>query len=115
LNGAPVNVTPTEIRFNTLANGGPFDVTFGTGLNAAEFDFQGAQLFSGTTTAPTFSANSFPVSSWTFSDPSNFDRETPTSLSVQATATPEPSSVLLSACGGIALLTVGIRRSARVR
>jgi hypothetical protein len=115
LNGAPVNVTPSEIRFNTLANGGLFDVTFGSGLNAAEFDFQGSQLFSGTTTSPTFSANSFAVSSWTFSDPANFDLETPTSLSVQATPTPEPSSVLLLLCGGIALLTVGLRKSVWVR
>lgn len=99
LNGNNVPVTPSEIRFNTGANGGLFDVTFDTGLNASEFDFQGDQIFGGTTSAPTFANGTFALTGWTYSDPSNFDVQTPASASVSVTATPEPSSILLILSG----------------
>ena len=76
LNGVSESVVPSEITFNTLADGGLFDVTIGSGLTAEEFDFEGAQAFSGTTSAPVFAPGTFTVSSWTYSDPANFDVET---------------------------------------
>lgn len=60
--GSTVAAVPSEIRFNTLANGGLFDVTNGSGLNAAEFSFEGAQAFSGSTSVPTFSAATCSIS-----------------------------------------------------
>jgi PEP-CTERM motif len=109
LNGNSVPVTPSEIRFNTGANGGLFDVTVGSGLNASEFDFQGDQLFGGTTSAPTFANGTFAPTGWTYSDPSNFDAQTPTSASVSVTATPEPSSILLI-LSGLAATFIGVAR-----
>jgi hypothetical protein len=107
LNGAGIAATPDEIRFNTGANGGLFDVIFGTGLNASEFDFQGDQLFGGTTSAPTFSNGTFGLTSWTYSDPSNFDVESPASATVSVTATPEPSSAWLL-LSGLAAVFAGV-------
>jgi hypothetical protein len=109
LNGNNVPVTPSEIRFNTGTNGGLFDVTFGTALNASEFDFQGDQLFGGTTSAPTFANGTFALTGWTYSDPSNFDVQTPASASVSVTATPEPSSILLI-LSGLAATFIGVAR-----
>jgi PEP-CTERM motif len=109
LNGNNVPVTPSEIRFNTGANGGLFDVTVGSGLNASEFDFQGDQLFGGTTSAPTFANGTFALTGFTYSDPSNFDVQTPTSASVSVTATPEPSSILLI-LSGLAATFIGVAR-----
>lgn len=109
LNHTAVGVTPSEIRFNTLANGGLFDVTIGSGLSAEEFDFQGVQAFTGTTSSPTISAGSFSISSFTYSDPVNFDSQTLGGASVQISATPEPASATLI-LGGLAALLV-LRRS----
>jgi hypothetical protein len=109
LNGNNVPVTPSEIRFNTGANGGLFDVTFDTGLNASEFDFQGDQIFGGTTSAPTFANGTFALTGFTYSDPSNFDVQTPASASVSVTATPEPSSILLI-LSGLAATCIGVAR-----
>src|SRR4051794_4962605 len=39
LNGASVAAIPSEIRFNTLANGGLYDIRFGSGLTAPQFSF----------------------------------------------------------------------------
>jgi hypothetical protein len=109
LNGNNVPVTPSEIRFNTSANGGLFDITIGSGLNASEFDFQGDQLFGGTTSAPTFANGTFALTGFTYSDPSNFDAQTPASASVSVTATPEPSSILLT-LSGLAAAFIGVAR-----
>jgi hypothetical protein len=112
LNGNNVPVTPSEIRFNTGANGGLFDVTFGAGLNASEFDFQGDQLFGGTTSAPTFANGTFALTGWTYSDPSNFDVQTPAPASVSVTATPEPSSIWLILSGlGATFIGAATRKS----
>ena len=110
LNNTAVNVTPTEIRFNTLSNGGLFDVTFGSGLNAAAFDFQGAQAFSGTTSGAMFSTGAFTLSSWTYSDSVNFDSQTPAAQSVLISPTPEPSSVVLILSGLVALIATSFRK-----
>jgi hypothetical protein len=115
LDGTPVSVTPSEITFDTLANGGLFNVTFGTGLNAEEFSFEGDQAFSGTTSAPTFSAGSFNVSSWTYSDPNNFDIEAPIALNAKFTQVPEPSSLVVILGGFLALIAVRSRKSGWTR
>ena len=96
LNGVQLSVVPSEIRFNGASNGGLFDITFGTGLTADEFSFQGAQAYTGTTTAPVFSTGNLSLASWTYSDPANYDAETPANASVSVSATPEPSSAALS-------------------
>ena len=109
LNNMPITVTATEIRFSTLANGGLFSVTFGTGLNAQKFDFQGAQAFSGTTLVPVFSSGAYALSSWTYSDPNNYDSQTPTSSSAVIAAVPEPT-VALQILGGLAAVVFRVRR-----
>lgn len=106
LNGVQVNPVPvTEIRFNTLANGGLFDVTIGSGLAATEFDFQGVQLFTGMPAAPAIALGKYDISSWTVSDPNNFDTQTPAS-SLVAVTTPEPSSLLLFTVAAIFTIVV---------
>jgi hypothetical protein len=106
LNGATVAATPTEVTFYTGAGGGDFAVQFAS----AEFLFSGAQLFSGTTTAPTFATTSLSNQTFIFFDNNNVDSGTATAA---VSLTPEPSSLLLLFCGGI-LCAVGIRKSARV-
>jgi hypothetical protein len=117
LNSVPVNIMPGEIRFNTLANGGLFDITFGSGLKSSEFDFEGAQAFTGSTSAPVFSTGSFSVTSWTYSDHAgNFDSRSPASLSVSVVAdAPEPVSVVLISGGLFALLATNLRRRRSLR
>jgi len=105
LNNTPVAVTPSEITFYTLADGGLFNITFGSGLSAAELGFQGDQAFSGTTAAPTFAFGDYAVSSWTYSDPVNFD-----SGSGTVSISPEPSTVLLISGGLLALVRRKFRK-----
>ena len=72
----------------------------GSGLVTTEFDFQGAQAFTGTTNATMFSTGTFALSSWTYSDPAgNFDTQTPSSAAAVITPAPEPSSVVLILSG----------------
>jgi DNA-binding beta-propeller fold protein YncE len=113
LNGSPVSAAPSEIRFNTATNGGLFDIFFGTGINAPELSFQGMQAFSGTTAAPTISLGNYSISSWTYSDGSNYDAQTPANQAVSISPVPEPSSTLLFVCGFIALGAVTFRRSGK--
>lgn len=111
LNGSAVSASPSEIRFNTAANGGLFDIFFGTGINAPELSFQGVQAFSGTTAAPSISLGNYSISSWTYSDGSNYDTQSPSSKTVSVSAVPEPSFTLLLACALIALGGGTLRRS----
>ncbi len=108
LNGSSVSALPSEIRFNTLANGGLFDVTFGSGFNAPEFSFQGAQAFSGLTSSPAFSSGTYSLSGWTYSDASNYDSQTAGAVSLAPT--PEPRSVLLILCGLAAVFVPDLRK-----
>ncbi len=110
LDGAPISATPSEITFETLANGGLFNVTFGSGLSAEEFSFEGDQAFSGNTSAPTFAAGSLSVSSWTYSDPNNYDFETPVALDAHIAPVPEPSSAFPILGGLVALIAVRFRK-----
>jgi hypothetical protein len=98
LNGVAVSVIPSEITFFTLADGGLFGVTIGSGFTAEEFNFQGDQAFSGTTAAPVFAVGHSNIAGVTYSDPSNFDF--PASIGkVSISPAPEPSTVLLISCG----------------
>lgn len=115
LNGSAISVNPSEIRFNTLANGGLFDITFGSDFGAPAFSFQGTQAFSGSTAVPVFSIGSYPISSWTYSDSRNFDAQTPTGLAASINSVPEPSSIFLMACGSVSLLAVSARKFGWVR
>jgi hypothetical protein len=110
LNGVlvPNAAQPSEITFYTAADGGGFEVAFG---QSAEFLINSSQIFSGTTTAPSFSAGIFSNQSFLFLDNNNVDTN---AASVSVTPTPEPSSILLLLCGA-SLVAVGFRKSARVR
>jgi hypothetical protein len=109
LNNVAVNVTPSEITFYTLADGGLFSVVVGTGLSSLDFLFEGAQAFSGTTAAPVFAPGHFAITSWTFSDPGNFDSQAPLAASASIAATPEPSSMFLT-CGSLMVLILEYRK-----
>jgi hypothetical protein len=109
LNGATVNLTPSDINFDTLGNGGGFDVTFGLGLTAPSFTIFGAQMFTGTTAAPVFAIGSYSVSNVIYSDSVNYDF-VPTSSNVSIAAAPEPSTILFASLGMLALIGVSIRK-----
>lgn len=111
LNGSAVNAVPTEIRFSTAANGGLFDVTFGSGLSASVFSFQGVQAFTGSVNNPVFTIGTYAITSWSFSDLSNFDAQTPSGLSAAITPVPEPASITLLAAGGVLVLLGCLARS----
>jgi hypothetical protein len=106
LNGAlvPSAALPSELTFYTTADGGGFEVAFGP---STEFLISSSQIFSGSTTAPAFSAGSFANQSFLFLDSNNVDSN---SASVAVTPTPEPSSALLLLCG-VSLVAVGLRKS----
>jgi hypothetical protein len=109
LNGVETPASASEIRFNTLANGGLFDIIFGSGLNASDFSFSGAQAFSGSTSVPMITPGQYGLSSGTFSDPNNYDMQSPIGASAAVTLTPEPSS-LATVLGGLAALIYLSRR-----
>jgi hypothetical protein len=103
LNNVPVSVVPSEITFFTLADGGLFNVTIGSGFTAEDFSFEGDQAFGGTTAAPTFAPGQFNVTGVTYSDPSNFDF--PAAIGdVSISPAPEPSTMLLISCGLAAVM-----------
>jgi hypothetical protein len=110
LNNVPLYVVPSEITFYTLGDGGLFNVAVGSGLSSEDFEFQGAQAFSGTTAAPVLTTGNYSVSSWTYSDPGNYDFETPASGSVNIAPTPEPSTILLTSGSLIALICRKFRK-----
>ena len=115
LNGSAVNFAPREIRFDTLGNGGLFDIIFASGFAAPQLSFQGAQAFSGTTATPVFSLGAYAISSWTYSDAQSYDVQTPVSSAISITPTPEPSSIFLIMGGCAALFAVTTRRSRPVQ
>jgi hypothetical protein len=111
VNGAPVNVTPSEITFYTAADGGGFAVQF----SDAEFIFGNDQIFSATSTtsAPVFSTGSFSAQNFVFLDDSNVDSGA--SLVTLTTATPEPSFLPVLLCGGLALIAFRGRKFIQAR
>jgi len=110
LNNVSESVTPSEITFNTLADGGLFDVTFGSGLSSSEFVFEGVQMFSGTTAAPVFALGNYALTSWTFSDPANYDFHTPVGATAGIDPVPEPSTIFLISSGLSVLMIQKFRK-----
>jgi len=116
LNGSGLAVSPSFIRFSTAGNLGLFTLFFGPesgylkGNPIPEFAFQGPQAFSGTTTSPVFSAGSYRVSDWTYSDALNYDENTSPASVVTLAPTPEPSTALLFGLPLLSLAFVRVRR-----
>ena len=111
LNGSPVSITPTFIRFFSGTNGGGFLICFngataGTctdGLGPALFGQ--SQMYSGTTSAPTLEPGAFSFTGFAFEASSNVFFEPNTTVS--ASAIPEPSTFLYLA---VPLLAIGWRK-----
>lgn len=108
LDGSPVAITPTFIRFFSATNGGGFEICFnGTtpstctdGLGTATFGWP--QMYSGMTSAPTLSSGAFTQD---FAAIVNSNVYVQADTTVQAT--PEPSTLLPLAAG---LLALSVRR-----
>ena len=109
LAGSPVAISPSFVRFFSAPNGGGFEICFNGATPATCTDGVGSpsfgpQMYSGTTSAPTLLAGAFTetfaaiVSSTVYNQPNT---------TVQATAVPEPSTLLTLAAG---LLSLGVRR-----
>jgi hypothetical protein len=109
LNNVQVSVVPSEITFFALADGGLFNVAIGSGFTAADFSFQGAQAFSGTTAAPVLAAGRYNITGVTYSDPTNFDSAAAIGTASISPA-PEPSTVLLISGGLAALISRKFRK-----
>jgi len=112
LNGLPVAITPTFIRFFSPTNGGGFAICFnGTtaatcadGLGTTGF---GPAMYQGSTSAPTLIPGQF-----TFTGPFNFAFVVNSNLyfqadtTVQATNVPEPSTLIMLVMGFLALVSL---------
>lgn len=102
LDGPPVAVAPTFIRFFSGGNGGGFEICFNGAFGQPCSDglgTYGPQMYSGMTSAPTLSTGAFTsnefgviVDGTTYDEPNN-----------TAVATPEPSTLLTLALGLSAL------------
>ncbi|HTW63904.1 MAG TPA: hypothetical protein VME17_04770 [Bryobacteraceae bacterium] len=111
--GTSVDLAPTEITFYTGALGGGFQVDFGN--NGGDYFLFGPdQLFTGPTSAPTFATGTFDSDSWTFLDDNNVDAGTASPLEITST-TPEPSSIPILLCAGLALVAVRFKKFAGTR
>lgn len=106
LNGTVVNVPAQEIEFFNTANNGLFTLFFGpqsgytsTGAVVPEFEFDGPQAFTGSTSSPSFAAGTFNTTDWIYSDANNYDVQTVTDV-VRLAAVPEPSTMSLFALAG---------------
>jgi|SRR5579862_2164768 len=102
LDGSPVAVTPTFIRFFSGGNDGGFEICFNGAFGVPCVDglgTYGPQMYNGMTSAPTLSTGAFTsdvfdviVSSTAYGEPNN---------TIQAT--PEPSTLLTLAAGLLVL------------
>ena len=110
LNNSVAAASPASIRFYPASNLGLFTVFFGpesgfsNGAPIPEFSFEGAQLFSGSTTNPTLLTGTYPISEFIYS--ANF------SLMVANVNVPEPSQLIASLLG---LILVGFSQTSRLR
>ncbi len=110
LDGSPVAITPTFIRFFSAANGGGFAVCFDGTTEATCADGLGTgffttQMYSGPTSAPTLLPGPFDLDE--FGGVANSVGFNLPNTTVQATETPEPSTLLPLAAG---LLALSVRR-----
>jgi hypothetical protein len=107
LDGSPVAITPTFIRFFSGTNGGGFAICFdGTtfGTCSEGFATDGPQMYTGMPSAPTLIPGAFVQDGLGLISDSITYAEPNTTL--QGTAVPEPSTLLTLAT---ALLALGVR------
>ena len=110
LNGKSVAATLNYATFFTTNNSGLFSLYF-NGSSAPEFDFSGAQAFSGTTSSPTFSAGTYAVTGWDFTDSTGtYDSKAAPSSVVTLAPVPEPSSLMLLGLPMFSLAFERVRR-----
>lgn len=107
LNGSPVAITPTFIRFFSPTNGGGFAICFnGTTFQNCTDDFvtgfSAPALYTGPTSAPTLLPGAFTMGVGVTVNSVGFDAGNTT-----LQATPEPSTLLTLAAG---LLALGLLR-----
>jgi len=114
LNGSTVAITPTAIRFFTAANGGGFFICFGAqpcGMgvfpNGLGTGFGSPQLYSGPNSAPTLLPASFTLPFAVNVNSISYDQANTT---LQAVATPEPTTLLTLAVGLLALVGRRLKR-----
>lgn len=108
LNGSPVAITPTAIRFFTAANGGGFFICFvtpcGMGVFPNGLTTGGTQLYSGPNSAPTLLPGPFPLP---FAVAVNSIGYNQADITLQAKVVPEPSTSLMLTAGLLGF--VGLR------
>jgi hypothetical protein len=106
LDGSPVSITPSFVRFFTASNGGGFEICFDGSSVAtcseaiATAFFADPALFSGSTSAPTLSTGTFTADTDVIVSSAAYDEGDAT---LTATATPEPSTLIPLAAGILAL------------
>jgi PEP-CTERM motif len=110
LDGSPVAITPTFVRFFSAGNGGGFEICF-SGMSVATCSdglgtgFFTTQLYTGSTSAPTLLTGSFDLDEFgAVVDSVGFDLPKTTVL---ASAVPEPSTLIPLGAG---ILALGVRR-----
>ncbi len=115
LNGSPIAIAPISVRFFTAANGGGFFICFGgqpCGMgvfpNGLGTGFGGPQLYSGPNSAPTLLPGAFTLPVAVSVNSVSYDQDNTT---LQASAIPEPTTLLTLAFG---LLVLGVRRLTRL-
>ena len=104
LNGSPVAITPTFIRFFSPGNGGGFEICFnGTTVQNCTDGFVTpfflAPMYTGTTAAPTLLTGAFTFDVGVNVNGAGFDEGTTT-----VEATPEPSTWLMLSASVVALV-----------
>jgi hypothetical protein len=108
LDGSPIVVTPTSLSFVNAAFGGGFSFCFiATPFPCTELSLPGTQMYTGPESAPTMLTGGFTLNT-TFAVGTLLYTQPDTT--VQATALPEPSTLLTLAAG---LLAVGVQHRRR--
>jgi hypothetical protein len=111
LSGSPDAITPTAIRFFSLANGGGFFICFDTACGGGVFPnglgtgFGSPQFYTGMNSAPTLLPG--PFSSLSFGVVVNSVEADLPNTTLQAVLSPEPSTIWMLAGG---LFALGSRR-----
>ena len=111
LNGSPLAITPTFVRFTSSTNQGMFEICFIPACDPASgggFSFVGPQMYSGSESAPTILTGGFTSTTFVvFFGRALFPQ---TNVTVQAANVPEPMTLSLMGAG---LLGLGFLRRYR--